>query len=356
MRMTRRILLSFIALFSCTVLFTTVSYSQETEPAHTISTKIVEDILDREGSALDQYTDIRDALEEMPEMAALIQNKNAIETLRQMQNTENTTELDRYVNILINYLESDCDITDLVELQSYVTIYLTTRSGNSILARRHSYSNEILNYNCHSYAWYYGCNYNSSDRIWIEAPSPYYTTTNGTCYTRLYNSPVLPSSIIPDDSLVGCIVVYKRYSDENSPYPDAHSGTIVSVENSMILVKSKHGSGSITTDLITQVSECIAEGGSHDGQMREVQIYSRGPDIDSTWLANQNYRYMNSTGHYIACAFCARHTVGSEAHSFTTAGSIKTCTKCGYRVVLQNGLPGETQESPIDASPEGGAQ
>ena len=49
-----------------------------------------------------------------------------------------------------------------------------------------------------------------------------------------------------------------------------------------------------------------------------------------------HYSSVGSTGHKAYCA-CGAHT--SQVHSFSGSGSVRSCTKCGYSIALNNTDP-----------------
>ena len=166
------------------------------------------------------YEDIRILLMDYPELGTILEDERTLAYLKELQCEDNVSEKDKFVNLLINYIESGFRVTDLHELTSYITIYITTRSGNSIVGKRYSNANELQNYNCHSYAWYYDRNYNSNDRLRIDSPSSYFTTTNGTCFLDVFSGEVYPSSISASYVDVGDIVTYIAFADEINGLPN----------------------------------------------------------------------------------------------------------------------------------------
>ena len=113
-----------------------------------------------ETRSINSMKDISELFVFSPEIHQYVLNKDTLYALQIIQNTENTTDFDKLVNLLINYIESDYKLSSLEELRSYFTIYIRTINGNEIVGKRKSYSDENRNYNCHSFAWYYGGNYN----------------------------------------------------------------------------------------------------------------------------------------------------------------------------------------------------
>ena len=191
-----------------------------------------------------------------------------------------------------------------------------------------------MNYNCHSYAWYYACSYNSSDKMYIDDPWPYYASSYGNCYSPITSGPTLPSNLNTSTIQVGDIVCYIAYDDENYPTSNIHnyihSATVTQKNGTTITVTSKNGQAGITTHAIA--------GGNYymtlDGRIRKVQIYRRNHTISNSLPAGQNYQYVNNSMHREACHFCGRGTT-LQYHQFEVSGSYRRCP-CGYRIEIQN--------------------
>lgn len=297
-----------------------------------------------ETRSINSMKDISELFALSPEIHQYVLNKETLFALQKIQNTENTTDFDKLVNLLINYIESDYKLSSLEELRSYVTIYIRTINGNEIVGKRKSYSDENRNYNCHSFAWYYGGNYNSSDRIWIDDPYGYYRVKDSYCCItqRLANQTLYPSTLSAVNVEAGDIIVFVAYSDETELPVAAnrvkHSVIVSHKQGGTIYVKSKNGEGSMTTQALGAVSSTyrIAHGGPHHGQEREIIIYRRNHWVNSSaWTVNQNYHYLNSTYHEYSCQHCARNYKGVETHTFVSYGAIRKCA-CGYQIVNQN--------------------
>ncbi len=290
---------------------------------------------------IEHVDSINDLLKEHPSLLDVIYREDALDYLCNIRDESRQNEDGSLLNILINYIASGYKTTSIEVLRSYVTIYITTLSGKTIIGRRHSNEPDLQCYNCHSYAWYYGCSYNSNDKLWLQEPYAYYSTSYGTCYTRVFSSTVYPSTVDASQLLAGDIVLYRCYDDEIYENPGIfdnvlHSATVTSINGNTINCVSKMGTGPVTYHTISNSGFEIAFDGSHAGQEREIVVYRRNHSIDSSWLANQNYRAKNSSKHYVACAYCARGTVSEENHTLVTVGSVTRCSLCGYRVEVQN--------------------
>ncbi len=316
-------------------------FSYESVPNDSIEKVTVEELIVAAEKHIEHVDSINDLLQEYPSLTLLIYREDALEYLCSIRDESRQNEEGSLLNILINYIASGYKISSIEELRSYVTIYITTISGKTITGRRHSNEPDLQCYNCHSYAWYYGCSYNSNDKLWLQDPYAYYSTSYGTCYTRVFSSTVYPSTVDASQLLAGDIVLYKCYDDEINQQPGTfdhvlHSATITSINGNTINCVSKMGSGPVTYHTISNSGFEIAFDGPHAGQEREIVVYRRNHSIDSSWLANQNYRAKNSSKHYVACAYCARGTVSEENHTLVTVGSVTRCSLCGYRVEVQN--------------------
>ena len=272
------------------------------------------------------------------------------------ENDKNGTD-GEYINILISYIEHGFEISDFEQLRYnpvYQSITLTTISGNTISGliltgaddsvnypncstvypNAHKISNGTYAYNCHSYAWYYRGTYNSADKMWINDPSTYATSTH--CYS-LIDSGVQYSSISSVDIHVGDIITYQALPNDqmNLQYLNVHSAIVTSVSNSTITVRSKWGFYPVYEHAL---NECPYYSGKLDNgttYYRSFNIYRPLHSITTSLVANQKYVAKNSTKHYLTCSYCSRYLkTTTQNHTFVTVGSVKRCTKCGYRETL----------------------
>ena len=229
-----------------------------------------------------------------PQLNQYVLNKETLLALKKVQNLENVTNFDVIVNILINYIKSDYKENDMDILRSYVIVDMITISNKTITGKRKNYSNENWNYNCHSFAWYYACNYNSSDRMWIDNPWSYYGSMYGNCYTEVTNGPTLPSNLNLNGIQLNDIVVYVAYDDEGCTTSGmdriVHSATVTTKSGSYIQLTSKNGMDGISTHEIAGGSYFRAS----DGRIREVRVFRRNHVIQNSLPAGQNYKIIKA--------------------------------------------------------------
>ena len=294
--------------------------------------------------AVNEYTDIRDFLLDHKSVEQFLHKDNTIICLCDLLEDDRRDCDDIDILILLSYIESGFSIYDIDALSRSLTqVTIAPSCGKTITGFVYSGTSNDNAYNCHSYAWYYGGNYNSQDKMKIYQPKPFFYDINyQSCYMPLYIKKTL-NQISPSDVEENDIILFYAYADEGLETDSTyllHSAIVDRVEGNSIIIREKNGPLPVNTCELSQSSFFLAEGGTHYNQGRQLSIYQPGHIVDSSWTLNQYYKVKNSASHYIACPLCGRGTDGTtEAHTFATVGSITRCTKCGYRVEIHSVTP-----------------
>lgn len=311
------------------------------------------------------YSDIRDFVAYTTDLEELLKDPTTLGILNSIKEEENRQINARYVDAIIKYIDSGFTITDICDLlyMTYTPITLQTLSGKTIAAKRYT-GNEtpygfpnldsfvtygIVNgpsyaYNCHSFAWYYGGNYNASDKIIIDNPLAY-RNPGDTCYSIVCASVTLATlknristgqiTLQPTRD----IIVYEANSNESAGVSMKHSALVYDVSGTTIKVVSKWGEKEVIRHRIDSCPYFKAP----DGAERKLTIYRRNHTINSSINANRNYFYYDSSRHSQTCVHCARGIPSNSSgvpntlrnHTFSTVGAVIVCTGCGNRPYAQ---------------------